>query len=284
MPRVLNEGSIVGISEDTFFHHDRIFRELKKQQSALANSVKAAKKAALDDGLDYEDYKWVNRQQAKTVEQQRISHNNRTAYLRFFKMPQGAQLAPIAEIKDEIGLTEEERKAKWEDEGYVAGVTGQNRDQCPHEDPNSLGARTWMAGYDRGQAKLAKGIRQKPKDPAPAADAAPAAEKKPAAEGKITPKPEPEVATAKARRAGKKPGVTYWHHAGIGKVYEIDSSTVAPEGSVSITREEYEKLAAEYKAKEDADWDVVAKKEGADADAATDGDDDGGEPPAPGNG
>lgn len=274
MPRVLNEGSIVGISEDTFFHHDRIFRELKKQQSALANSVKAAKKAALDDGLDYEDYKWVNRQQAKTVEQQRISHNNRTAYLRFFKMPQGAQLAPIAEIKDEIGLTEEERKAKWEDEGYVAGVTGQNRDQCPHEDPNSLGARTWMAGYDRGQAKLGRGIKKKPPEPAPAA---------PPAEEKIVPKQEPQVAAAKRGSKAKK-GVTYWHNAEIGKVYEVDVSQANPEGAVSITREEHDRLAAEYKAKEEADWDVVAKKEGADADAPADGDDDGGEPPAPGNG
>jgi len=276
-PRVLNEGSIVGISEDVFFHHDRIFTDLKKQQSSIAGKMKAAKKSAEDDGLNYEDYKWALRQRALSVEQQRISHNNRYAYLRFYKMPVSEQMAPIAELKDAVGLTDDERQKKWEDEGYVAGVTGMNRDTCQHDDPNSIAAKFWMAGYDRGQAKLGKGFKKKPADPAPEKE--PAATSKP--EEKIVPKPEPEVATAKAKRSAKK-GVTYWHNAEIGKVYEVDVAGAAPEGSVSITRPEYEKLAAEYKTKEEDDWNAVASKDPAPAEVDADADDEGDGPPAPG--
>lgn len=211
------------------------------------------------------------------------SHNNRTLYQRFLKVP-GAEDIPILDEKkaDGLGLSEEEWQARWENDGFIAGRTGRNRDTCPHEDPNSLGARFWMAGYDRGQAENAAGIKatkKKIKDEEQA-KATVAAETPPAPSEKITPQHEPEVQKAAGRRKG---GVTYWHDPVLKKVHEVTIADVEPAGSVNITKPEYIKLKAEYEAAEKAEWEAAAKVKEDDGPKQQPLDDFGDdEPPAPG--
>lgn len=273
MAQVLN-GDNGGVSEGTFFHHVRILEDLERQANSIKGKQSAAKKLAVDDGLNLKDLKKIMSERALTVDAQVESLNRQNAYRRFFKMPTSKAMPFIADIKDELGLTDEERQQKWEDEGYVAGKLGQNRDVCPHEDPNSLGARFWMAGYDKGQAELAKGIRQKPADKPkdkPAAETPPAST---TATAKPGPQHEPEVAAAKAR-GGRKPkadtppvdpvsktgtvGVTYWHDVKGGRAIENKDGTPPDKGWENITRPEYDKLFAAYKAKADEEWESPAK-------------------------
>lgn len=245
--KVLAAGDNGGVTEGTFFHHVRAIEDIKKQQSGLSGKMRQAKAKAKDDGIDIQDLEWALKQRAQSAEQQRKSHNNRVAYLKFMKMPIAEHLGAITEeISDEIGMSEEDRQKKWENDGYVAARQGDGRDKNPHDDPNSLGARYWFTGWERGQAENAKGIKKKPADK----PAAPAAEK-------AKPQHEPEVQAASGRKAKAK-GVSYWHNAETKKVYEVDSSQANPEGAVAIKREEYETLKAQYDKELEDDWNAKA--------------------------
>ncbi len=273
-----------GVSEKVFFDFDREYSSLKSQASAIAGKMRALKKRGEEDGLDVQEYEYHRKRRMRPLEERRKAYENGRLYLKFWKDPLGAAMNAIDDIKDEVGLSDEERQKKWEDEGYVVGISGGNRDQCPHPDPNSLGARFWMAGYDKGQAKNAP--KKKAPSPEPVEDGprgATAAEvKAKSSKAKVEPKHEPEVQEAKSRK-GKMKGVTYWHNAELKKVYEIDATADAPpEGATNITKPEYERLKAEYATAEQSDWDDNAPPAG-DEDVAhdeldkDDGDEDAGE-------
>jgi ribosome modulation factor len=284
MARVLNGDNGGGISSDVFWHHVRAFEDLERQMNSIKGKIGAQKKLAIDDGLILKDLDKVKKERAMTVDDQIASFNRQNAYRRFFKMPVAAFIPVLADVKDETGLTDEERQQKWEDEGYVAGKLGLNRDTCPHDDPNSLGARYWMAGYDKGQGELAKGFKQKKPDPKPAESP----------ETKTKPKDEPEVAAAKAR-GGRKPkeaapippvdpvsktgtvGITYWHDIKGHRVIENKDGSPPVKGWENITRPEFDKLFQQYKAEADAEWETQAanKKPEPDTDESAGGDDDG---------
>lgn len=260
MSRVLGDNG--GVSEAVFFAYDRERSSLRAQAAAINGKVRALNKRAEEDGLDVQEYEYQRKRRDRPLEERRKSYEAGRLYLKFWKDPLGAQLAEIAEVKDEIGLTDDERLKKWEDEGYVVGMRGGNRTENPHPDPNSLGARTWSAGYDKGQAKLAP--KKAGKAPAAVADGPAVASTDTtggkltggvAKEGKPGPKDEPEVAAAKARGGkGRTKGVTYWHNAELRKVYEITTADPDPEGAVSITKPEFERLKAEYAKAEEDDW------------------------------
>ena len=255
-PRVLADHN-GGVTEKVFFDFHREYESLKAQASSIAGKMRALKKRGTDDGIDIEEYEYQRKRRNRPIAERQRAYENGRLYLRFWKDPLGAKMTEIKEFSDEVGLTDEERQKKWEDEGYVAGAAGKNRDVCPHEDPNSLGARFWMAGYDKGQAMLGSKIKKGPVKPEekPAEKPAPAA----AASSKepIVPKVEPEVEAAGKRRRGG--GVTYWHNEALQKVYEINISDATPEGAVSVTRKEYDRLKAEYDKKADDDWETAGK-------------------------
>lgn len=275
-PKVLADNG--GVTEKVFFDFDRAYNEAKSKMASAAAHLKTVKKRGEDDGIDIQEYEYQRKRRNRPIEERRKSYENGRLYLKYWKDPIGAQLSEIKEVKDEVGLSEEERFKKWEDEGYVAGISGKNRDTCPHDDPNSLGARHWMKGYDEGQAKLGKGFKQKAPD-APAPEKAKEPVQQPE---KAKPKDEPEVAAAKAKRGKSQTGVTYWHNAEIKKVYAVPQSDAEPAGAVSITKAEYDKLAAEYAKAEEDEWDREAAQQA--AAKAEDGDNDEDEdeaPPAP---
>lgn len=262
--RVLNGDDNGGVSEAVFFQHLRNVDDVAKQKMALVAREKAVWKAATDDGISKDDLKVVMKDRAQTVDQRIASFNRRNSYRRFLKMPEALNLPVLEDMKDEIGLTEEARHKKWEDEGYVAGKSGKNRDVCPHTDPNSIGARIWMGGYDKGQAAIA------PK-------------KKPPEQQALLPAavPNGEDAAAAPKKRGRPAGVSYWHHAEQKAVFAVTiADKPAPEGSVNVTKPEYEKLKAEYEAALQAEWDAndAAAKAAA---AETDDFDDKADPPAP---
>ena len=279
-PKVLEAGN-GGVTETVFFDALRELDEIDKQMNMLKAKKRVAWKRAEDSGLVKKDLETVMKDRLIPISERIKSHNNRTLYQRFLKVP-GAEDIPILDEKkaDGLGLSEEEWQARWENDGFIAGRTGRNRDTCPHEDPNSLGARFWMAGYDRGQAENAAGIKATKKKikEEDEAKAKAAAEEPPPPEAKIKPKPEPEVQQAGARRKG---GVTYWHNAELKKVYEITSADADPVGATNITKPEYTKLKAEYEAAEKAEWEAAEAKvkEGEPSKLDDFGDD---EPPAPG--
>lgn len=285
--KVLNDHN-GGVTENTFFHHVRALEDLKKQATSVAGKIRAQKKLAKDDGLDIGDLDWAMKQRAKTLADQVASHNRRTAYLRFWKMPLGAQIDFVDEINDETAMTDEQRQEKWENDGYVAGLEGKGMDVALGDhDPNSIAGRFILEGWRRGQEKLGKGIKKKDPEPKPAKEKATAKEaaapanEKPARAG---PQDEPEVAEAKKRGRPKTKGVTYWHHPEIKKVYEIDAvSEAAPEGAVSVTRPEYDELKAKYAAELEADWDDGAPKGEEEQPPAPGGSDADEQPPAPGS-
>ena len=270
MARVLAHNG--GVTEKVFFDFEREYSSLKSQASAIAGKMRALKKRATDDGLDVEEFEYQRKRRDRPIEERRKAYENGRLYLKFWKDPLGAQLAEIAEVKGDVGLTDEEREKRWEDEGYIVGARGGDRKECPHPDPNSLGYRVWSMGYDKGQAAIAP--KKGGKAPAAVADG-PAASTD-TTTGKLTggvadkagapgpekdkPKDEPEVAAAKARGGKKgKAGVTYWHNAELRKVYQITTADADPEGAVNITKPEFEKLQAEYAKAEEDDWNSIAK-------------------------
>lgn len=260
-PKVLNDHN-GGVSESTFFHHMRQKNDLDSRKAKLAGDTKNWKKQAKDDGIDLGDLEHALKIGKLSIEEQIASHNRRVAYLRFMKRPIGEQISFIDEtVPDETGLTDEQREKKWTDIGFVAGAEGKNMaDVMSGHDPNSETGRWITAGWEKGQADISKGIKKGPAKQDKADEKANDVDA-----GKTKPKHEPEVEEAKKRgRPKKTDGVSYYHNPETRKVFEIKVSDAVPEGAVSITKPEYEKLAAEYAAAEKAEWEEAQKAKAAD--------------------
>lgn len=161
MPRILPDHN-GGVSENTFYHHDRIIESINSQMASLRSKLGTAKKAMSDDGLDWDDYKYAKKQRARTLADQIASHNRRLSYMKFLKMPIADKLPNVDAFSDETDLTDEQRQEKWENEGYVAAREGKGMDSNPH-DPNSISGRFYNEGWRRGQEENAKGIKAGPK-------------------------------------------------------------------------------------------------------------------------
>lgn len=246
------------VTENTFFHHFREWEDLQRQKSAIAGKIGQLKKRMKDDGIVVKDFEEVLSLRAMTVEDQVASFNAQLSYMNFMKMPIAAHMQFIDQFDDETNMTDEQRREKWDNEGYVSGRAGLNRDVCPH-DPNSEAGRLWMAGYDRGQKENAEPIKKK----SAAAKAKPKAKDDgpDEANGDATPDPDPEP-VGDLSDAGKG-GVTYWHNAEAKQVYERKVSDPDPKGAVPITRAEYDKLVVEYTAAEAEEWDKAGQAEDA---------------------
>lgn len=250
MSRVLNAGTNgSGPSEAVFFKHQKAFDDLLKQKSSLLALEKKCKKLADDDGVNWDVLKRINTIRSKGASgilEETKMRNLETLFLRYMKHPLGEQLQIIDEsaINDDTNLTEEEREEKWRGVGEVAGKQAKGLDIVMEgHDPNSDTGRWIREGWEKGQAANAAGIKKKPAE---------------TSKPKSKPKDEPEVLEAKKRGRPKQGGVSYWHDAEKGKVYEVGVSDATPEGSKSITREEYTKLKAEYDAKDQGDWENSA--------------------------
>lgn len=279
MSRVLNAGHNGGVTENTFFHHLKVMDDLDRQKASLMSKIKNAKKQAKDDGINMKVFDAVRTMRAVSQEELARELDITFAFMKYLKMPVAQQLAPIdISLVDEsiADLSDEERAAKWENDGFIAGRSGTNKSDCPHQDPNSPAAKSWVEGWERGQAENAKGIKEGPKKTSSDADSG-------KLDGGVKPKHEPEVEEAGKKKAsgGRTKGTTYWHDAEKRKVYEVTSADPDPEGATSITKKEFEKLKAEYAKADEDDWDNAAKAAAeAGSDKADDdfGDDD---PPAP---
>lgn len=276
-----------GVSEKVFFDFDKEYSQLKSQASTIAGKMRALKKRGEEDGLDVQEYEYQRKRRMRPLEERRKAYENGRLYLKFWKDPLGAKLTPIEEFSDEVGLTEEQRQQKWEDEGYVAGREGKNRDACPHPDPNSLGARYWMAGYDRGQAANAAGIKKKPDE---AATDAPKKRGRPSkAEKEAAAAAEKEAERLAAEKAAKtviaggEVRVTYWHDVKGGRVLEINDGSMPPKGAENLTKPEFLKLQSEYKKKEEDDWNSKASTAANPDQVDGDEDDEDEAPPASGD-
>ncbi len=250
MTKVIGDNG--GVSEAVWWKHYQVFEGLAKEKSNHANKVKKANKACKDDGIDPNDFKDINQVRAQAMAEFIDKHNRMVRMMRFVRHPAAPYMTEIdPTLSDETGLTDEQRQTKWENIGYVAGRAAADRvETMKGHDPNSDTGRWILAGYDRGQAENAAGIKK--------GTAAPkAAETKPEQPPADGPKDEPEVVAAKAR--GKKSGVVYWHNAELRKVYEqklpVDPD---PEGAKPITKKEYDKLSVEYAAADKADWESSA--------------------------
>lgn len=268
MPRVIGDNG--GVSEAVWWKHYQVFEGLAKEKSNHANKVKKANKACKDDGIDPADFKDINQVRAQALAEYIDKHNRLVRMMHFVKHPAAPYMQEIdPTLSDETGLTDEQRQEKWENIGYVAGRSAADRvETMKGHDPNSDTGRWILAGYERGQAENAKGIKKGP-DKAPKAE-----EPAPVADAKVNPKPEPEVVAAGAKKAaGKKAGVTYWHNAELKKVYEVTTADPDPEGAKPITKKEYEKLATEYAEAEKQNWEESAPA--AEGEKPATGDDDG---------
>lgn len=254
MPRVLS-GDNGGVTEKVFFDFDREYQEAKSMMTSAAAKMKSVKKRGADNGIDVPEYEWTRKYRNKTLEQQRTAHNHRVAYMNFWKMPIGAKIAEVDEFSEDVGLSDEDRQKKWENDGYVAAREGKRRDTCPHPDPNSLGARFWMAGYDRGEKQNtmenAKGIK---KGAAPKHEPEVEAAKKRGRPKKGASPAEPSKSAEQPSHAGGEVRVTYWNDVVKERVLKISDGSAPPAGAVNLTKAEYEKLEAEYAAKADEEW------------------------------
>lgn len=169
MSKVLEETNGY-VSESTFFGHDREWDGLKSQMSGLAGKMRALRKRMKDDGIDIEDFVYQKKKRAKSVSDQTASYERQRLYGQYWKMPVAVAQAELGTVADETGLTDEQRQKKWQDDGYVVGISGKGMDQNPH-DPNSVAGRFWIEGWREGQKKLGEGIKQKKADAAkPKAD------------------------------------------------------------------------------------------------------------------
>lgn len=286
MSRVLSAGDNGGITENVFFEHVRAMEEIQKRKMKLMADEKAAKKLAKEDGIDLEDLKTVQRERAMSLAEQIASHNRKTQYQRFFKMPIGQHINIVDEnFSDETGLTDEEREAKWVGFGQVAGLEGKSLNEVlSGHDPNADTGRWITTGWEKGQATLGSKIRQKKADPAPEkkADSKPAAAATTQPEKAEAPKSEPEADQAKRRGRPPKNGVTYWHNPELKKVFEVSSADAPPKDAVSITKPEYEKLSHEYAKAAEDDWDQASpSKDETPPAPGSEADDDWNTPPAP---
>lgn len=266
MSKVLNDHN-GGVSETTFFHHVRQKSALDKRKAALAGDYKSWKKQAKDDGIDLNDLEYALRIDAMSLAEQVASHNRRVTYLKFMKKPIGSQLSFIDEsVSDETGLTDEQREKKWTDIGYTEGARGASLvDAMTGHDPNSDTGRWITAGWEAGQASLAKGFKKGPV---------------------VTNGGGAEEPKLKRGRPAKNSGVIYMHDMEKRKVYEIGVADARPEGATPITKEEYASLRSAYEKAEDEGWDDAAPPPPADervderVDAPTPVDD-WSDPPAP---
>lgn len=269
MTKILSEGKgAVGhnggrISQKAFLKLNGDFDALESRAAKLRADRGAFWKRAKEDGLDRVGFEWARKQASLDAAERAAAHNTRYAYLKYLGFEDiAAGMSEVDEnASDEIGLTEEQREAKWRDHGKRAGLAGatlSSADVMKGHDPNSDVGRWIIAGWEAGQAELAKEIK-------PADKASDAGGK---LTGGVQPKDEPEVAAAKRRGRPPKSGLTYWHNPETRKVFEVTLPDSGPEGAVAITRPEYEKLQAEYAKAEQEAWEQSAP-------------DDGGGPPSP---
>lgn len=274
-PKVLNSNG-TDPTRDVVLGYIRDIDELNRQASSIQGKKTALFKRAADDGVTKKALMAVMKERNDLANNRDKYERTLNLYRKYLGFPEVANLPPRPEFHDEVDLSEEDRQKKWEEDGYVAGKLGKNRDVCPHEDPNSMGARYWMAGYDRGQKENAP----KKKKPEPVvATGATGATAAPGPEGAaVGPQDEPEVKAAKAKR---KNGVTYWHNPETKKVYELTIADATPEGAKPITRTEYDKLKAEYDKAEEDEWSAGSTEHRDEDEEKSGEDDDFGDDPEP---
>lgn len=265
MTKVIGEGHNGGVSEAVWWKHYQAFEAHAKKKANLDNDKKKIIKAAKDDGIDPEDFKDINKVRAQAFNDFIDKHNRMVRMMQFVRHPAAPFMQMIdPSLSDETGLTDEQRQEKWENIGYVAGRSSSVRDLpavMEGHDPNSDTGRWITAGYERGQAENAKGIKAPKKAPEPATEQKPVdqtQQQADAAQQQVDsgPKDEPEVAAAKAR--GKRGGVTYWHNEELKKVYEVGVSDADPEGAKPITKKEFVALGEKYAAEEKQNWEDSA--------------------------
>lgn len=148
------------VSEGTFFHHDKEWDSLTSQMSSMASKKRALRKRMKDDGIDIDDFLYQKKKRAKPVAEQVASYNRQLLYGQYWKMPAAMAQVKLGEINDELGLTDEQRQKKWQDDGFIQGRSGKGMDTSPH-DPNSVAGRFWLEGWRDGQKKNAEGIKAK---------------------------------------------------------------------------------------------------------------------------
>lgn len=259
MSRVLNEGDPSqggsngnGPSERVILNHYRTMKDLESQKNSISAKISKHKAQCKEDGVDYADLKFADGLRALAIEELAAREARRHFFVKCIVPSAVALFPPIDAAQfSEVNQTEEQRQEKWITHGYVAGgVDGKSLDVAMEgHDPNGETGRWILEGWQKGQAENAAGIKQKP------AENSSDAETGTLTGGKITPKDEPEVAEAKAKRGRpKKSGILYWHNAETKKVYRTTSADAEPEGAVQITEEEADRLQKQY----DDDWDNSA--------------------------
>lgn len=261
MSKVLSEGNGGDFSERVFWEHYNVKKELDKKQMALNSAKGEAKKRAKEDGIDWKDFQAIEKTASLSFNEQLAAFNRQNRMMSFLHM-RIAEFIPMIDetLSDETGMSDEQREKKWDGHGYVKGRSGESlADALQGHDPTSETGQWISVGWERGQQALGTRNRSGPARTPPAPPVAkepakPAEEKtEEKTEEKVKPKPEPEVAAAGAKKAAaKKSGVSYWHHEERRQVFEIGvSDAPAPDGSVNITKKEYEALKAKY----DKEWD-----------------------------
>lgn len=286
MGRILSDGRRGhngGVTQSVFLKHKGKYDSLSSRKSKLASDEKQFWKDADDDGITKGDFKWALKQESLTAAERAASHNNRRAYLKF--LGHGELSEAMVEVDenafDEVGKTPEEREAHWRDHGKRHGLEGKGLDVAMGKHTTDSEAGQWIQqGWAEGQAELAKGIKPKPADETAKGKRGAGKTSSDAEAGKLSggvqPQPEPEAAKAR----GRKGGVSYRHDPEKRKVYEISIADAIPEGSVNITRPEYDKLKSQYAAEEEEAWQQTAPT-GDGEQPPTPGDDGFDDPPTP---
>lgn len=268
MPNPTPKGHNGGVTPNTYYHHLKQWEGFKARQDKLKGEVSAWQKTAIDDGIDIVDMKAAIKRKGLSDAEQIASFNRQMFYLQCMNVPLANLVAPIDESAiGDAGMTDEQRRKRWEDEGYLSGKTGKGLDVAMgNHDPNSIAGRFIREGWDRGQKENAAGIKKKE----------PAADKKAAAPKADAPKADAKAASKPGKAAAVK--VSYWHNPDEKAVQEVKDGSLPEKPWVSVPRGEFDTLKAEYEKQAEADFEAAKPKDG-EVVVETPFDD---EPPSPG--
>jgi len=144
----LAEASSHNVPPEVFLKHYREIKQAKDDHADTGMAVARAKKAAKNDGIDLDAFKWLEKLAKLDTEDAEMQIRHLQTYAGWIKLPIGTQLAMFGQPEPAtVDAKAAAEHAEWEarDLGSAEGKAGHERG----DNPNLLGSPEYAA-YDRG--------------------------------------------------------------------------------------------------------------------------------------